>query len=349
MSIQDFGWSPFFAQQLSVDEQQTCATGRVTSIHRTGLVVNDGEREHSIPLGGSWFQLSAEDRPTVGDFVLLDSGRTKVARLLERKTVFKRVAAGETGEVQLIAANVDTLFVVTSCNAEFNESRLERYLTLAWESGVMPVVVLSKSDLVDDRQAYADRARAVSREVPVEVVNSLADDTLGGVRAWMGPGQTVALVGSSGVGKSTLLNTLAGSEIQDTGGVREDDQHGRHTTTNRSLHLLDDGGLMLDVPGMRELAIADAASGIAETFDDIESLVVQCRFADCAHHGEPGCAVRRAIDDDLLDERRFASYEKLLREEARNTATLAERREASRRWGKDHKRWMKERKRFEQQ
>jgi ribosome biogenesis GTPase len=346
MSLQDFGWSPFFLQQLSLDDFETLVPARVTAMHRSGLILNDGEGEFQIALGARWFQVDGEQRPTVGDWVLLDSPRAKVERMLDRKSLFKRLAAGAKVETQLIAANIDTLFLVTSCNDEFNESRLERYLALATDSGVEPVMVLTKSDLSSQWETFADRARGVSRSIAIEVVNALDASTLNGVRAWCQPGQTVALVGSSGVGKSTLVNTLAGRDAQLTQGIREDDAHGRHTTTHRSLHLLDEGGLLLDVPGLRELGIADTGDNLGSIFEDIETLTSRCRFVDCGHGAEPGCAVIEAIEAGRLDERRLRNYEKLLREEARNTATLAERRQDRRQFSKGVRRAMKERERL---
>lgn len=334
MNLQDFGWSPFFSQQLTIEDLEACVPARVTAMHRTGLVLNDGGADFQITLGSRWFQDEPEARPTVGDWLLVDPPRQKVLRLLERKSLFKRLAAGLKVELQLIAANVDTLFIVTSCNEEFSDSRLERYLALASDSGVDPVVVLTKRDLTDQQDAFVDRIRAVAPLVGIELVNALDVATLAGVKAWCQRGQTIALVGSSGVGKSTLVNTLADRDVQSTRGIREDDAHGRHTTTHRSLHLLDDGGLLLDVPGLRELGIADIGEGLSQTFDDVASLATQCRFANCAHRTEPGCAILEALESGQLDERRLRNYEKLLREEARNTSTLAQRRLERRRFAK---------------
>ncbi|MEJ2090358.1 MAG: ribosome small subunit-dependent GTPase A [Gammaproteobacteria bacterium] len=346
MSLRRYGWSPFFANQLSLDELDTLIPTRVVAVHRSGIVLTDGDREFRLALRSGWFHGDLEARPTVGDWLLVEPERDRAVRLLERKSLLKRRAAGLTVEVQLIAANVDTIFVVTSCNDEFNDSRLERYLALASDSGAEAVVVLTKRDLADDPDAYADRVRTIASNVAVELVNALDGSTLSGTRAWCQAGQTVALVGSSGVGKSTLVNTLAGREVQLTSGIREDDAHGRHTTTSRSLHLLEEGALLLDVPGLRELGMVDLERGVAEVFDDVEALALRCRFADCAHQAEPGCGVRAAIESGQLEERRFHNYQKLLREEARNTATVAERRQQGRRFGKRVRQAMKERERF---
>jgi ribosome biogenesis GTPase len=333
-SLQDFGLVPFFARQLSPEELEQGRVGRVIEVQRALIRITDGAQERSIPLTSRWAETASEQRPTVGDWVVLDEQGVRVERVLDRKSVFRRVAAGDKAEIQLIAANIDILFVVTSCNEEFKESRLERYLALAAEAGVIPVVVLTKIDLTDDLHAYVARARSVQHGLAVEAVNALDSDTFGGITAWIERGSTIALVGSSGVGKSTILNTLTGISIAATSEIREDDKKGRHTTTHRQLHQLPGGGLLIDVPGMRELRVAEIDTALATVFDDIEALASKCRFADCHHEAEPGCAVRAAIERGDLDERRLSNYLKLLRENARHNASLAERRSQSRARGR---------------
>ena len=343
-ALTELGLTPFFTQQLAVAELESGHLARIVEVQRTQVVANDGLEDRAITLGGSWYQLTAEQRPTVGDWVLLDESREKVLRLLERKSVFKRVAAGAKIDVQLIAANVDTLFIVTSCNDEFKESRLERYLALALESGVDPVVVLSKADLAEDAESFRARALAVKSDLPVELVNTLDAESLQGITAWINKGSTVALVGSSGVGKSTIVNTLAGDPVIRTGAIRTQDAKGRHTTSYRALHKLSGGGLLIDVPGMRELKVAHIEESLAEVFADIEALAKHCKFTDCVHSEEPGCAVRKAISDGAIDQRRLDSYQKLIREESRHNASLAEQRHLDRQFSKmvrqhvDHKR-----------
>ena len=220
--------------------------------------------------------------------------------------------------------------MVTSCNADFNPSRLERYLALALNSGVEPVVVITKADTVAEPGRYIEAAQALRAGLPVVAVNARQTDALDPLSPWCRPGRTVALVGSSGVGKSTLLNSLAGHSLALTGAIREDDSKGRHTTTSRALHWLPGRGLILDSPGMRELKLTEVSDGLAEVFADIDELATQCRFGDCQHASEPGCAVQAAIGAGRLQPRRLENYLKLAREEAYNNESIAEQRRRGR-------------------
>ena len=308
------GWSPFFERQLDSDELETVAPGRITRIERSGVTVSLQSKKREVALGGRWYRGAAQQRPTVGDWVAFDAERGQIVRLLRRKSLLQRLVPGSAGNnVQLLGANVDTLFVVTSCDADFNPSRLERYLSLARQGNVRPVLVLTKRDLTPDAARYAQRAAELDGNLSVHLVNALDRNTLDGVFGWCRREQTVALAGSSGVGKSTLLNTLCGADIQSTGPVRAD-RKGRHTTTSRSLHTLPGGGLLLDGPGTREMQLAGASA--AALFEDVERLAQRCRFADCAHSAEPGCAVREAVRRGDLEQRRLTNYQKLKREEA---------------------------------
>ena len=318
------GWRPFFAEQLA-DEDGCQRVRRVVAIHRNGHVLSDGAAESSLHLGRFWFRKPAEERPTVGDWVLLDAQGGRIERCLARANVLRRIAAGTKADVQLIGANVDALFIVTSCNLEFSPSRLRRFLALAQSTGVAPLIVLTKADLASEPTRFADQARAIAPDVPVEVVNALDVGTLAGVRAWLRPAHTVALVGSSGVGKSTLLNTLAGEDVQVTRPIREQDARGRHTTTSRSLLRLPQGALVLDGPGVRELGMAVADEDIGEIYEDIEALARTCRFADCGHRTEPGCAIRAAVEAGQVTPERLASYAELLTERRRHAESLTER------------------------
>jgi ribosome biogenesis GTPase / thiamine phosphate phosphatase len=333
-SLKNLGLVPFFTQQLTDTGEFKERLGRVTSVQRsrTTVVCESGERV--VELSPTLRESVAIDRPVVGDWIVLNESLSRIERVLERKSLFRRLAAGKNNEIQPIAANIDILFIVTSCNEEFNESRLERYLALCAEAGAIPVIILTKADLVADSNIFVQRARSVQAGVPVETANALDPTSIDGVRAWIDSTSSVALVGSSGVGKSTLLNTLAGHSLAATGGIREQDKKGRHTTTHRELHILPSGGLLIDVPGMRELKVADLNHSIETVFEDIELLATQCRFADCKHETEPGCAVLRAIQENKMDARRLANYRKLIRENAFATATLAEKRAQGREFGK---------------
>lgn len=333
-ALQKLGLVPFFTQQLADASLLDSRVGRVASVHRSSVVVFCDGNTRSVSLSPTLQQAESVDRPTVGDWVVMDESLTRVEQVLERKSLFKRIGAGTSTGFQPVAANIDTLFVVTSCNEEFKESRLERYLTLCNEAGAMPVIVLTKTDLTDNTADYVIRARSVQAGVPVETANALDPTTLDGVRAWINDSSTVALVGSSGVGKSTLLNSLTGDSLAETSEIREQDKKGRHTTTHRELHRLTTGGLLIDVPGMRELRVADVEHSLGMVFGDIEELALQCQFADCKHMSEPRCAVIQAIEEDKLDKRRLLSYQKLQRENALASATLAEKRAQGRSFAK---------------
>ncbi len=341
-TLASLGWRAFFQQQIGIDEVDHARPARVLTVQRSGITVGDTHGERHIALANKWFAVPAEQRPAIGDWVLLGERGDAVERVLERSSVFTRVTAGIKADLQVVAANVDTLFVVTSCNEEFNPSRLERYLAIALEAGVEPVVILTKADLCDATDPFVDAVRSIHKNVAIECINALDSSAIAGARAWCLPGQTIALVGSSGVGKSTLLNSLAGEHKQITGGIRESDSSGRHTTSHRSLHLLGNGALLLDSPGMRELKIVDAELGVTEMFNDVGDLAMQCRFSDCAHEDEPGCAVRAAIASGGLDERRLLNYRKLLREQARHTMTIAQQRHRMRQFAKHVKQVVKD-------
>jgi ribosome biogenesis GTPase len=327
------GWQPFFQQQLRAEEWERCKPARVISQERSVLGLAGADFDLAMPI------LPAMPAMTVGDWVLLDED-LRFRRLLERSSLFKRKAAGTGVAAQLIAANVDTLFIVSSLNQDFNLNRLERYLVLAHEAQVQVVVVLTKEDLCADPQEQIAQASALGAGLLVLPVNALDPQSVRKLAPWCGPGQTIALMGSSGVGKSTLVNSLLGESVQPTQAIRADDAKGRHTTTRRSLHMLADGGLLLDTPGMRELQLFACEQGIEETFADVGALAAACRFADCAHGNEPGCAVRAALEAGTLDARRVENYGKLLREQQRNAATLGEQRARERQLGRQH-RWAK--------
>jgi ribosome biogenesis GTPase len=333
VTLEALGWTPFVAQQTGGDALSDTPPVRVVAVHRSGLQVIGAGIDEIIPPRAD---------ATVGDWLLLDRAQPRASRLLSRKSLVKRRAPGTNRQVQLIAANIDTAFIVTSCNQDFNLARLERYVALAFEAEITPVIVLTKADLATDLQSWIDAARTVSDRVPVVALDARGNEPTALLSSWCKPGRTVAFLGSSGVGKSTLTNALAGSDVIATQGIREDDAKGRHTTTRRELHLIPGGCLVLDTPGMRELQLADAASGIADTFEDIQTLSAQCRFGNCQHENEPGCAVREATENGRLDPGRLHRWRKLRAEDAFNSESLAERRTRERAFGKMVRRVMKE-------
>ena len=329
-SLASLGWRPFFQSQVDVDSPLWPA--RVLHVHRGRVEVAHQRGAETIEISGHAAHLSI----TVGDWVLVDPTGPIVRQRLERQSLFLRRAAGTGAAVQLLAANVDTLFIVTSANRDFNVARLERYLAIAHDAGAFPLIVITKADLSDGVDSYVARAGALSPGVLVETLDARDRKQVARLRPWCEEGQTVALLGSSGVGKSTLINTLAG-EHQETRAVREDDQRGRHTTSSRSMHRLRQGGWIIDTPGMRELQLVDVGDALDDVFAEIAALAGDCRFSDCAHEAEPGCAVQAAIRDGRLDGERLRRYRKLQSEDRRNSETMAERRSRDRSLGKLYK------------
>jgi ribosome biogenesis GTPase len=236
--------------------------------------------------------------------------------VLPRKSRFSRRAAGTVTQEQIVAANIDTVFLVAGLDRDFNPRRIERYLVVAWDSGASPVIVLNKADLIHDVTARIEEVEALREGVSVHAVSCLTPKTLDVLRTYLGEGQTVALLGSSGVGKSTIANRLIGRDVLRTRTVRESDSRGRHTSTNRQLVLLEDGGVLIDTPGLREIQLWETADGLSGTFEDIELLASECRFRDCRHRGEPGCAVVDAVNAGNLAPERLASFHKLQDEQA---------------------------------
>jgi ribosome biogenesis GTPase len=284
-----------------------CLPARVARVDRGRLTVLTDEGEQRV-VPGSSIHASELAGPAVGDWVAL-RGELAVA-VLPRRSAFVRTVAGRTSAAQVIAANLDVVLVVDALTGNARVRRVERYLAVAWGSGATPVVVLTKADLCDDVAAAVEAVREDALGVAVLPVSSVTGDGLAAVRGLLGPGRTAAMVGPSGVGKSSLANALAGRPVAGTQEIR-DDGRGRHTTTARELHLLPGGGLLVDTPGMRELALYDDADGVDTAYGDVTELATACRFRDCAHRGEPGCAVAEAIDDGRLDPARFTGWRKL--------------------------------------
>ena len=345
-SLHALGFTPFFEAQSNSLASSGLVPARVLEEQRSSFQIAPApDIRFQAELTGKLRRDASEGartRPCTGDWVMAalpedPEGLALIHHVLERRTCFTRRAAGERTVEQTVAANVDTVFLVQSLNQNFNPRRIERYLALLWESGAEPVVVLSKADLCPDPAPLVEEAERAARGVSVLVVSALEETGLDALRPYLATGRTVALVGSSGVGKSTLVNRLAGEDVMEVRSIREDGR-GRHTTTARHLVLLPGGGLLLDTPGMRTVLLWEGESGIAQAFDDVESAARRCRFRDCTHGSEPGCGVRDAIEKGELDPDRMRSYRKL-EGEARHEAAKVDarlRRELQRKWRAIH-------------
>jgi ribosome biogenesis GTPase len=342
------GWSPSRAEEFAPHAAAGCVPARVAAQHRGAYVVyaESGERPAEVAGHLRHAALGPADLPAVGDWVALrdapEAAAATIHTLLPRRTVFSRKAAGDEAVEQVVAANVDVVFLVSALGPDLNVRRLERYLAAGWDSGADPVVVLNKSDLAEDIAGATAEVEAVAFGVPVHVVSAADGTGLDGLARYLEGNRTAALLGSTGVGKSSLVNRLVGSDRQDVAAVRADGK-GRHTTTYRELIPLPEGGLLLDTPGMRELGLWEAGAGLDQTFADVAVLAADCRFADCAHEGEPGCAVLAAVAEGRLDTERLESYRKLLRElrhlEVKsNPRALAEARKRRRRFARSLRR-----------
>jgi ribosome biogenesis GTPase len=323
LALDAIGWHPVFAAAFEAHEASGRVPARVVAEERGQFLLHDGSATLAASVSGRLRYESGGDPlafPSVGDWVVAASnggGTATIHGLMPRRSaIVRRAPSDHSTGAQVLAANVDVVFIVSSLNAEMNLRRLERYLAVAWESGALPVVVLSKADLDDDVAGHLVAAAAVAPGVEVIAASAVSGEGIEAVRAHLAPGRTVAFIGSSGVGKSTLVNALAGRELLTTAGIREDDARGRHTTTRRQLVPLADG-LVIDTPGMRELGLLDG-DGLASAFDDVETTARGCRFSDCRHQSEPGCAVRAALATGNLDPDRFRAYRKLEREARRS-------------------------------
>jgi ribosome biogenesis GTPase len=333
VTLEDFGWTPRFAEAFETHRAQGLTPARVslehTHIYR--VLSPDGERLARVAGRLRHTASGRADFPAVGDWVAVETpahGDIRIRAVLPRATQFSRRAAGNPTEPQVVAANVDVVFLVSGLDRDFNPRRIERYLVTAWDSGAAPVIVLNKADLVEDVQPFVQEVEAIAHGVPI-VVTSAKSPSLhpptSSLRVFLGPGRTAALLGSSGVGKSSIANALIGEELLRTREVRASDSRGRHTSSNRQLVLLPGGGILIDTPGMRELQLWDTGDAVAGAFADIEELGVECRFRDCRHVTEPGCAVVAAVAAGQLPAERLENYRKLQAEQKFQAAQQDER------------------------
>lgn len=322
--VENYGWNDSWntkwIDQSDNEKLQASIAGRILLEHKHMYRVVTAEGEWLASLSGS-FKHTAHDRrdfPAVGDWVAVEKmpGEEKgiIRSILPRTSLFSRKVAGLTTVEQIVAVNVDIVFLIMSLNLDFNVRRLERYIIAAWDSGANPVIVLTKKDLCDDPQVFVDQANDVAFGVPIHVVSSVTGEGVAELQELLKDGKTAALLGSSGVGKSSLTNALCGEDVMVVQNIREDDDKGRHTTTHRELFRMPGGGLLIDTPGMREFQMWDNSESLNTGFKDVEQFANSCRFTDCQHTNQPGCAVQEALENGSLTRERYASYEKLKRE-----------------------------------
>lgn len=315
---------------------------RVTAVHKERYAIVCEHGETYARLKTKEYYVEDKAFPTTGDFVMIryiPNGDSQIIATLPRRTVFSRREPGPIPRYQAVAANFDYVFIMQSLNMDFNPKRLERYLTLGWQSGATPVILLTKADLVEDSREYVSAVERVAVGVDIHVVSAHTGYGLEGLSAYLRPGKTVVFLGSSGVGKSSLVNALAGENIMAVGGIREDDSRGRHTTTYRQLIRLSSGVMIIDTPGMRELGMWDVSDGLGEAFGDVETFLGKCRFRDCKHDREPGCAIKAALASGELDISRWESYRKLKEEAVDRDELLRRKRE----WSKGVAKYTKQR------
>ena len=336
MNINDYGTLPDYKNLPGIP-------ARVTAQHKERYEIVCQYGITHARLKTKEYFVDTQDFPTTGDFVMInyiENGDSQIIATLPRKSLFSRREPGPVPRDQAVAANFDYVFIMQSLNLDFNPKRLERYLTLSWQSGAVPVILLTKADLVEDYWDYLTQVERVAAGVNTHVVSAHTGFGLNRLGAYLQPGKTVVFLGSSGVGKSSLVNALAGEEIMAVSAIREDDSKGRHTTTHRQLIRLQSGVLIIDTPGMRELGMWDVSEGLSDAFSDVESNLGRCRFSDCSHDREPGCAIKAAIAAGELDIQRWESYRKL-KEEAVDKAEMLRRKNE---WSKGVAKFTKQRK-----
>lgn len=320
MNLRDLGWSPFLEDYFREFNEKGLTPARIVNEQRLLYFVCCEQGELKAEVSGKFrhHTLLKGSFPKVGDWVAVtarpDQGEATIHTLLPRRNSFSRKVAGEVTEEQVVAANIDTALIVTGLDGDFSLRRIERYLALAWDKGVNPAVVLNKTDLCPQVEKRVEEVKSVALGVPIHPVSAEKAEGLNILWRYLGKGRTVSLLGSSGVGKSTIINSLLGRERQRVSPVRKIEDRGKHTTSNRELIFLSSGGMIIDNPGMREIQVWGESSGLRATFKDIEELTLRCRFRDCSHQSEPGCAVQEALNNGRIESKRFQSYLKLRRE-----------------------------------
>ena len=340
--LESIGFSDWFGSQVDVDKSVAHEVARVVSVHKDSCVVTKGHGEAFAELSGNLFYTasSSSDLPTTGDWVYADfyddDSHAIIHGVVPRKTLLKRKTAGKLVDYQLIAANIDVAFIIQSVDYDLNIRRLERYLVVVSESQIAPVILLSKCDLIsqDELEEIKGNVLSIAHQTTVVAFSNKSGENINTIKSFLLPGHTYCLLGSSGVGKTTLINSILGTEQFETQSVRQKDSKGRHTTTSRELIQLENGALLIDTPGMRELGSMSVDTGLDETFSEILELVQRCKFGNCSHTTEKGCAILGAIEEGTLDERRWKNYIRLRKESAFNEMSYSEKRKKDRAFGK---------------
>ena len=351
MKLTDLGYTNDIEKYFRGNDLSDFSPARVTQEHKERYIVSDGENEYDAEITGN-LRFTAESRadfPAVGDWVAIsvyDSSMAIIHKVLPRKTVLERQAVGKPGEKQIISANIDVALIVQSIDNNFNINRLERYLTISFSAGIEPILVISKIDLVSETEIETALKNLDLRDKKIKTIllSNTSLTGLNGIYSLIQKGKTYCIVGSSGVGKSTLINNLLKKNVLKTGPISESTNKGRHITSHRELFVLDNGGIIIDTPGMKELGVIDNPDGINTTFDDIFNLGLKCKFPDCTHTIESGCAVLEAQEKGLISRESLDNFRKILREQERFKITIAEKRRKEREFGKMAKSVMQEKK-----